>query len=63
MIKPENTETYINSFDGEVKEKLIQLQSIIKKAAPNAIEVISYGMPAFKQHGVDRKSTRLNSSH
>ncbi len=52
MIKPENTDAYINSFEGEVKAKLEQIRSIIQKAAPKSQEVISYGMPAFKQHGV-----------
>lgn len=52
MIKPNNTDDYINAFTGDIKEKLNQLRAIISKAAPNATEVISYGMPAFKQHGV-----------
>ena len=29
-----------------------ELRAIIKSAAPKAEEVISYNMPAFKQHGV-----------
>src|SRR5574343_629272 len=49
MNKPENTDAYINSFDGEVKVKLEQIRAIIQKAAPKATEVISYGMPASKQ--------------
>jgi uncharacterized protein YdhG (YjbR/CyaY superfamily) len=52
MNKPENTDAYINSFDGEVKAKLEQIRAIIQKAAPKATEVISYGMPAFKQQRV-----------
>lgn len=52
MIKPDHTADYINSFPGDVKDQLNQMRAIISKAAPNAIEVISYGMPAFKQHGV-----------
>ncbi|MFN8248169.1 MAG: DUF1801 domain-containing protein [Ferruginibacter sp.] len=31
---------------------LVELRAIIKSAAPKAEEVISYNMPAFKQHGV-----------
>jgi uncharacterized protein YdhG (YjbR/CyaY superfamily) len=31
---------------------LEQFRQIIKKAAPKSEEVISYGMPAFKKHGV-----------
>jgi uncharacterized protein YdhG (YjbR/CyaY superfamily) len=52
MIKPDHTADYINSFTGDVKDQLNHLRAIISKAAPNAVEVISYGMPAFKQHGV-----------
>lgn len=31
---------------------LVELRAIIKSVAPKAEEVISYNMPAFKQHGV-----------
>lgn len=34
------------------REKLELLREAIRKAAPSAQEVISYRMPAFKQHGV-----------
>ncbi|HEY4798358.1 MAG TPA: DUF1801 domain-containing protein, partial [Bacteroidia bacterium] len=39
---------YISSHPPNVRVGLKQLQQIIKKAAPQAEEVISYGMPAFK---------------
>ena len=39
---------YISSRPKNVKPGLKQLRQIIKKAAPQAEEVISYGMPAFK---------------
>lgn len=43
---------YINSFpDGVVKEKLIEIRSIISKAAPEAQETISYAIPTFKVNG------------
>jgi uncharacterized protein YdhG (YjbR/CyaY superfamily) len=44
-----NTNEYIASFPIEVQQQLEQIRNIIRKAAPNAQEVISYGMPAFKQ--------------
>jgi uncharacterized protein YdhG (YjbR/CyaY superfamily) len=50
--KVSNTQTYIASFPKETQKLLQQLRSIIKKAAPKAEEVISYNMPAFKQHSV-----------
>lgn len=43
---------YHASFPKEVKTLLDNMRQIIAKAAPKAQEVISYNMPAFKQHGV-----------
>jgi uncharacterized protein YdhG (YjbR/CyaY superfamily) len=43
---------YILSFPRECQEKLEQVRSTIKHAAPEAEEVISYQMPAFKFHGM-----------
>jgi uncharacterized protein YdhG (YjbR/CyaY superfamily) len=43
---------YINLFSDDIKIKLKSIRVAIKKAAPKATEVISYGMPAFKQNRV-----------
>jgi uncharacterized protein YdhG (YjbR/CyaY superfamily) len=43
---------YIALQNDNDKKVLETLRSIIKKAAPKAEEVISYGMPAFKQHSI-----------
>ena len=43
---------YINQFPDEIKSKLEKIRAAIKKAAPKSTEVISYGMPAFKQNKV-----------
>jgi|SRR3984957_5094132 uncharacterized protein YdhG (YjbR/CyaY superfamily) len=43
---------YISSLPTGSKEKLEDLRKAIKQAAPKAEEVISYNMPAFKQHGI-----------
>lgn len=43
---------YINQFPDEIKSKLDTIRKTITKAAPKSIEVISYGMPAFKQNKV-----------
>lgn len=40
---------YIATFPLEVQEKLQQIREVIIHAAPDAEEVISYGMPAYKQ--------------
>lgn len=47
-----NINEYIACFPDEIQEKLELLRVTIKKAAPDAEEVISYQMPAFKFHGV-----------
>lgn len=51
-IKFTSVDQYINSFPPEIKSKLKELRSIIKKAAPKADETIGYNMPAYKQEGV-----------
>lgn len=48
MKKSENVETYIDQFDGIVKDRLKTIRSIIKENAPEAEEMISYGMPGYK---------------
>jgi uncharacterized protein YdhG (YjbR/CyaY superfamily) len=52
MIKPENIDEYISGFPNETQKALQQLRATIKKAAPQAEEVISYAMPAFKLNGM-----------
>jgi uncharacterized protein YdhG (YjbR/CyaY superfamily) len=44
--------TYIDSFTGDTKVLLKKLRETIRKAAPEAEEVISYNMPAYKFHGM-----------
>lgn len=51
MKKPTDTDSYIAGFPKETQKLLQQVRTAIKQAAPQAEEVISYGMPAFKQHG------------
>ena len=43
---------YIAGFTSDKQKLLKQLRGIIRKAAPEAQEAISYGMPAFKQNGM-----------
>jgi len=42
---------YISQFPPEVREKLQQMRAVIKEAAPEAAERISYQMPAFYLNG------------
>mgnify|MGYP001229759276 CR=1 FL=1 len=43
---------YIEVYPQAVREKLEQIRSIIKKAAPDSTELISYGMPAFRMKDI-----------
>ena len=52
MNKPTDTDAYIASFPADVQPRLQLLRETIKAAAPQAAEIISYGMPAYKQNGM-----------
>lgn len=52
MIKPLDTNAYIASFPDDIRMMLEELRNAIIQAAPHATETISYGMPAYKQHGI-----------
>ncbi len=51
-LKVENIDDYIASQPLEKRATLEKFRVVIQKAAPKATEVISYGMPAFKQEGI-----------
>ena len=51
-IKTETIDEYIIAQPLEKRASLEKIRSVIQKAAPKATEVISYGMPAFKQEGI-----------
>jgi uncharacterized protein YdhG (YjbR/CyaY superfamily) len=42
---------YIAAAPKEARPKLLQLRKIVKAAAPDAVEAISYAMPYYKYHG------------
>ncbi|NPV91021.1 MAG: hypothetical protein HPY50_09640 [Firmicutes bacterium] len=42
---------YVSKFSPEIQETLQRLRRVIKEAAPEAEEKISYQMPAFALHG------------
>jgi uncharacterized protein YdhG (YjbR/CyaY superfamily) len=46
-----SVDDYIADFPSEVQKTLRVIRSAVRKAAPQAEETISYGMPAFKQNG------------
>ena len=47
----QSVDEYISNFPVEVQSALSRIRSIIKQKAPDAVESISYGMPAYKTHG------------
>lgn len=50
--KPKTVDEYIAIASPELKEYLVRLRAAIRQAAPEADEVISYQMPAYKQNGI-----------
>jgi uncharacterized protein YdhG (YjbR/CyaY superfamily) len=55
MAKPKKAKDidgYISQFPADVQAVLQNVRGTISYAAPDAKEVISYMMPAFKQHGI-----------
>jgi len=47
-----SVEEYLAGQPVEIREKLEDLRQIIKRAAPQAIERISYNMPAYDVNGI-----------
>jgi uncharacterized protein YdhG (YjbR/CyaY superfamily) len=43
---------YIRAFPADIQDMLQKIRQTIHKAAPEAVETISYQMPAFKQNTV-----------
>ena len=52
MERSAEVDRYIAGFPKEVARLLEQLRQTIEDAAPDAREVISYRMPAYKQNGI-----------
>jgi uncharacterized protein YdhG (YjbR/CyaY superfamily) len=42
---------YIKSFPTDIQTLLKKVRETIKKSAPDAVESIAYGMPAYKTNG------------
>lgn len=49
---PQDIDEYISQFPADVQAILEEVRATIRTAAPDATEVISYQLPAFKQHGI-----------
>lgn len=48
MLEPKNVDAYIDGFSGEAKARLELMRSTIRAAAPDAKELISYGLVGYK---------------
>ncbi len=48
----QSIDEYISTFPEEVQEKLEKFRQTVRKAAPEAKEVISYQMPTFRLNGI-----------
>jgi uncharacterized protein YdhG (YjbR/CyaY superfamily) len=49
---PATIDEYIAAFSPHVQRILKKIRKVVRGAAPGAKEVISYGMPALKLHGI-----------
>ncbi len=49
--KPQNINEYIAGFPTDTQNILKQIRSTIKKVAPDADEIINYGIPTFALNG------------
>lgn len=50
-ITYETIDDYISTFSPDIQEILSKIRKVIKEAAPDAKEKISYQMPTFALHG------------
>lgn len=46
-----DVDAYLAAFPSDTQKRLEQVRALIRKEAPEAIEMISYGMPAYKLRG------------
>lgn len=49
---PANVDDYIGGFAPKVQVILERIRDTVRKNAPDAEEIISYGMPAYRQNGI-----------
>jgi uncharacterized protein YdhG (YjbR/CyaY superfamily) len=52
MNNPTDIDAYIAGFPEPIQKLLQEVRATIQRTAPEAEEVISYGMPAFRQNGM-----------
>ena len=50
-MSAQTVDEYIASFNNETKKRLNIIRQLIRDVAPDAVESISYGLPAYKLDG------------
>ncbi len=51
ITKPENVDAYLAALPDDQRPVLMELRRLIQALEPDAVESISYGMPAYKYRG------------
>ncbi len=51
MTRAGTVEDYLADFSGDILDRLRQMRATIRATAPDAVESIAYGMPAYKLDG------------
>lgn len=46
-----SVDEYLEQFSGEVRARLDEMRAVIRATAPDAVESMAYGMPAYKLDG------------
>jgi len=46
-----DVDAYISQFDGDPRRRLETMRAIVSEIAPDAVESMGYGMPAYKLGG------------
>jgi uncharacterized protein YdhG (YjbR/CyaY superfamily) len=49
---PANIDEYVDAFPPKIQAVLERIRQTVRKNAPDAEEIISYRMPAFRQNGI-----------
>jgi uncharacterized protein YdhG (YjbR/CyaY superfamily) len=49
---PQTVDEYISEYPEEVQKRLRDIRKAVKKAAPQAVEKVGYGMPAYTFKGM-----------
>ncbi len=63
LDSPKNIDDYINSFPQDIQDILQEIRRAIREVAPEAIEVIFYGIPSYSVYGRPLVYFAANKKH